>query len=131
MDQSLRYGLKKDQKILWLELLAKQRSTLAKCKEMHPHAEPDHGQPYAMQRTALHWLLVPKYVCGPKKDLENLLTKHRSTVAIYKEMYSHAEPDHGQPYVMQRTTLHWLRVPIKESNVLILPYKQSGVHLWK
>ena len=98
---------------------------------MHPHAEPDHGQPYAMQRTTLHWLRVPKFVCGPKKDLESLLTKHRSTVAIYKEMYSHAEPDHGQPYVMQRTTLHWLRVPIKESNVLILPYKQSGVHLWK
>jgi len=98
--QSLKCGPKKDQKIVCLELLTKQRSTLAKCKEMHPHAEPDHGQPYAMQRTALHWLLVPKYVCGPKKDLENLLTKHRSTVAIYKEMYSHAEPDHGQPYVM-------------------------------
>ena len=48
MNQSFECGLKKDQKILWLELLAKQRSTLAKCKEMHPHAEPDHGQPYAM-----------------------------------------------------------------------------------
>ena len=34
---------------------------------MHPHAEPDHGQPYAMQQTALHWLRVPKYVFGPKK----------------------------------------------------------------
>jgi len=78
---------------------------------MHPHAEPDHGQPYVMQRTTLHWLRVPKCVCGLEKDLENLLTKHRSTVAIYKGVYSHAEPDHGQPYVMQRTTLHWLRVP--------------------
>ena len=111
VDQSLTCGLKKDPKIVYLELLAKQRSTLAKCKEMHPHAEPDNGQPYVMQRTTLHWLRVPKYVCGPEKDLENLLTKHRSTVAIYKGMYSHAEPDHGQPCAMQRTALHWLRVP--------------------
>ena len=96
---------------MYLELLTKQRSTLAKCKEMHPHAEPDHGQLYAMQRTALHWLRVPKCVCGPKKDLEMLLTKHRLTVAIYKGMYSHAEPDHGQSYAMQQTALHWLRVP--------------------
>jgi len=111
MNQSFECGLKKDRKIVYLELLAKQRSTLAKCKEMHPHAEPDHGQPYAMQRTTLHWLRVPKCVCGPEKDLENLLTKHRSTVAIYKGMYSHAESDYGQPYAIQRTTLHWLRVP--------------------
>jgi len=69
MDQSLKYDLKKDQKIVCLELLAKQRSTLAKCKEMHPHAEPDHGQPYAIQQTALHWLRVPKCVCGPERDL--------------------------------------------------------------
>ena len=53
VDQSLTYGLKKDPKIVYLELLAKQRSTLAKCKEMHPHAEPDYGQPYAMQHATL------------------------------------------------------------------------------
>jgi len=50
-------------------------------------------------------LRVPKYECGPKKDQEKLLTKQRSTLAVYKEMYPHAEPDHGQPYAMQHATL--------------------------
>jgi len=52
-NQSLKGGLKKDQEIMFLELLTKQRSTLAVCKGMHPHAEPDHGQPYAVQHATL------------------------------------------------------------------------------
>jgi len=51
--QLLKCGLKKDQEIAYLELLTKQRSTLAVYKEMHPHAETDHGQPYAMQHATL------------------------------------------------------------------------------